>query len=301
MVHIREIIHKQMQLYLSNWHYALLYTLILAVLPYTSWLAVSGISLLTLRRGLRCGAFILLPVAVVYYALVLKSLTHMGAFLNTCVLFIPCFIGALVLRLTSTWQAVSGVFFLLIAIIALAVQVFAPDFVVNQYMYLEDILQKSQSDAAIIKILADLSTTDKSVVASYAFGLQLLSIFLSAFISLIFARSMQSRIYNFGGFTREALGFRACKIAIFILFLLFLGAAKQNMLAMMLLPAVIIYFLLAGLSICASTISKKSSKLMFVVFVPIALMPVISVPFYSFLGLFDSLFSLRFYFFKRRS
>lgn len=301
MSHARDLINKQLQLYMSNWQYALLYTLIFAMLPFTSWLAVVGISLLTLRRGLKIGGLVLFPVAFVFYAVSLKSLSYFGALINTVVLFIPCFIGALVLRITSTWQAVIGIFFFLIAIIALLVQMFAPGFVISQYAYLESMIQQSQADVAIIRLFADLSSIDKSIVASYAFGLQLLSVFMSAFIALMFARALQSKMYNVGGFKKEALSFRAHKIAIFILFALVLGANKQNLIAMMLLPAAFIYFLVAGVSICAGIVNNKKPKLMFILLVPIIILPVVGVPFYSFLGLFDSLFSLRFYTFKRRN
>ncbi len=301
MARARNLISKQLHLYMSNWQYALLYTLILAVLPFTSWLAVVGISLLTLRRGLQQGAVVLVPIAFVSYALALKSLSPIGALVSTCVLFLPCFLGALVLRITSAWQAVAAAFFLCIAVCALLVQTLAPDFVISQYAYLESVLQQSQADSTIIKLISDLSSIDKSVVASYAFGLQLLSIFLSAFIALLFARALQSQMYNVGGFKKEALGFRASKVAIFILFILFLGINKQNMLAMMLLPVTFIYFVLSGISICAGIVSKKSPRLMFVVLVPVAILPVVGVPFYGFIGLFDSLFSLRFYAFKLRN
>lgn len=301
MAHARNLINKQMELYMSNWQYALLYTLILAVLPFTSWLAVVGIAFLTLRKGFKSGIVVLLPVSCVVYAVSLKSLSYFGAFINTVVLFLPCFIGALVLRVTSTWQAVTGIFFFLIAVCALMVQAFAPSFITSQYAYLESVVQQSQADAVIIKLFADLASIDKSIVASYVFGLQLLSIFMSAFIALMFARALQSKMFNVGGFKQEALSFRAHKVAIFILLALFLGVNKQNVVAMMLLPAVCIYFLLAGVSICAGIVNKKRPRLMFVLLIPILILPVVGVPFYSFLGLFDSLFSLRFYTLKRRN
>lgn len=300
MVRARDFLNKQVQLYMSNWQYALLYTLILTVFPYTSWMAVSGISLLTLRKGFKSGATVLFPVAFVSYALSLKSLSHWGSLINTLVLFAPSFIGALILRLTSTWQAVVAAFFLATAAGALLVQLLAPDFIIKQYAYLESILLDSQADATIIKLITDLSNIDKSIVASYAFGLQLLSISTSAMIALVLARALQSSLYNVGGFMREALNFRANKIAIFIMFVLFVGVNKQNTLAMILLPSVFMYFLLSGLSICAGVVNKKSSKLMLVTLLPIAILPVIGVPFYSFLGLFDSIFSLKFFAFKRR-
>jgi hypothetical protein len=301
MAQARDLINKQLQIYMSNWQYALMCTLILAVLPFTSWLAVVGISLLILRKGFKSGISVLLPVAFVFYAVSLKSLTYFGALINTVVLFLPCIIGAMVLRVTTTWQAVSGVFFFLIAIVALLVQIFAPDFVLSQYAYLESIVQQSQADTSVIKIFTDLSNLDKSIVASCAFGLQLLSIFMSAFIALLFARFLQSKMFNVGGFKKEALSFRANKVGLLILFALFLGANRQNIVAMMLLPAAFIYFLLAGVSICAGILNKKRPKFMFALLIPIVILPVVGVPFYSFLGLFDSLFSLRFYTFKRRN
>ena len=92
MVRVRELIQRQMHLYMSNWQYSLLYTLLLALIPYTSWLAVTGLSVLTLRKGMRNGALVLLPVAAVYYAIGLKSFSHGGALLNTLALFIPSFL-----------------------------------------------------------------------------------------------------------------------------------------------------------------------------------------------------------------
>lgn len=300
MASIREVMQKQKHRYMSNWQYSLVYTLLLAVIPHASWLAVIGVSLLTLRKGLQRGLLILLPVAVVYCALATKSLAYTGAVLNTVALFLPCFIGALVLRLTSTWHAVAGVFFILMAVIAVAVQKFAPDIIIAQFIYLQSILQSSQPDVAIVKMLQDLSATNQLVIASYVFGLQLLSIFLSACIALIFARAIQSRLYNVGGFKIEALSFRARKLAIFILLVLLIAVSRDNLVAMMLLPAVAVYFLLAGLSISASYVDKKSAKLLFLLFVPIVLLPLFSVPFYCCLGLFASLFSLRFCMLKPR-
>lgn len=295
MLRIREVMQKQMHLYMSNLQYSLMYTLLLAVIPHTSWLAVTGVSLLTLRKGVQRGLLTLLPVAVVYCALAMKSLSYLGALLNTVALFVPCFLGALLLRMTSTWQSVAGLFFILIASIAILIQNFAPDIVLAQFMYLQSILQSSQPDAVIVKVLQELSTSNQPVIASYVFGLQLLSVFLSASIALIFARAIQSRLYNVGGFKIEALGFRACKLSLLILLALLMVISRDNFIAMMLLPAVIMYFLLAGLSISATYVDKKNSKFLFLLFLPIVLLPLFSVPFYCCLGLFDSLFSLRFH------
>ena len=243
---------------------------------------------------------VLLPVAAVYYAIGLKSFSHGGALLNTLALFIPSFLGAIALRFTSTWHSVAGLFFLLTGIVSIVVHAFASDLITAQYLYLQDVLQNTQPDAAVVRVLQELSSANQAVVASYVFGLQLLSIFLSAGIVLLFARAIQSRMFNPGGFRSEALSFRAHKLALFILLALGVAISRQSLIAMMLLPEVLIYFLLAGLSISASFVDKKNSKFIFVLFVPLVLLPLFGVPFYSCLGLFDSLFSLRLYTFRPR-
>lgn len=295
MIKVREVMYKQLQLFMSNRQYALLVTLILSLLPYTAWLAIIIIAFITLRKGWKDGVILLLPIFSVYLGLSLKSLPAVSSIINACTLFLPCFIGALVLRYLMSWQAVVGVYFILIALIAILVHTFAPGFIISQYAYMEHLLRETQPESPMMRLVSEFSNVNQMVVASYVFGVQVLSVFTSALLSLIVARALQSRLYNAGGFRQEVLSFRANRLGVLILLILLAASIFGNVLAMILLPALFIYFLLAGLSFCAHALNNKDSRLLILLVIPLILVPIIIVPFYSLLGFFDSLFNLRLY------
>ena len=61
-------LQKQGKFLLENKQYAILYASLLAILPYTVWLSVAIIALITLRKGWRdglvvCGAGLLISFA----------------------------------------------------------------------------------------------------------------------------------------------------------------------------------------------------------------------------------------------
>lgn len=295
MFRIGEKLQKQLQQLLEHRYYPFLCALLLAFLPRTAWLSVVIVAFVTLRKGWRDGAFLLVPVATAYFSFSLISMSFVGSLINMLVLFVPCYIAAGVLRVTVTWQAVVSVFFLLISFVSILTQLFAPDFIITQYLYLENFLKETQTDASITKLLSEAANINQAVIASYAFGLQILSISLSAILALMTARAIQSRLYNAGGFKNEMLSFRANKVGLIVLLFLFIAVIQQNLIAMMLLPAVVIYFLLVGLSVSANFLDKRNGRLLFLLFIPLILVPFVTVPFYSTLGLFNSLFNLRLY------
>jgi len=301
MTRFKGFVQRQAQLLLDNKQYALLYALILALFPYTAWLSTVIVALITLRKGWREGFTLLLPVVAVHCGYSLLSVSTAVALINTFTLFVPCYMAACVLRYTASWQAVVGVFFLLISVSALLIQWFAPEFVMAQYLYLQTILKEAQSGSLVANLLSDTSGINQTMLASYAFGMQMLTLVFSAMTSLMMARSMQSRLFNPGGFRQEVLTFRANKIGLVILASLFAAALQQNMVAMMVLPAPIMYFLLAGLSLSANALMKKNSRFVVVLLiVPLIAVPFVMVLIYSMLGLLDSLFNLRVYTFKPR-
>lgn len=300
MTRFKGFMQKQAQMLLVNKQHALMYALVLALFPYTAWMSIVIIALITLRKGWREGAVLLLPVVTVHLGCSLVSVPVIAAVINTLTLFIPCYLAACVLRLTTSWQAVIGVFFLLISLAALCIQWFAPEFVMAQYLYLQTMLKEAQSDSVVSSLL-DTTGINQTMLASYAFGIQMLTIVFSAMTALMMARSMQSRLYNPGGFKQEILTFRANKIGMLILAFMLSAALQRNVVAMMILPAPVLYFMLAGLSLSANALIKKNSRLVFLLLVvPLILLPFVMVLVYCMLGLLDSLFNLRVYTFKPR-
>lgn len=301
MIQLKGLFQKQIQLLLSNKQYALMYALMFALFPYTVWLSVVIIALITLRKGFGNGALVLLPVITLHLGYSLVSISVIPAVINTLTLFVPCYIAACALRLTTSWQAVAAVFFIIISLCAILVQTFAPQFVMAQYLYLQTILKETQSDSTVSRLLSDSTGMNQTILASYAFGIQMLSIIFSALSALFMARSIQSRLYKPGGFKIEMQTFRAHKISLLITAILFTTALQNNVVAMMVLPASVLYFLLAGLSFSMNALVHKNSRLVFIILVmPLIFIPFIMVPVYGMLGLLDSLFNLRIYTFKTR-
>ncbi len=293
MKRIQAFWQKQVQMMLSQRHTAIGYALAFAPLSYTSWLSTVIILLVTLRRGWLEGGIVLGPVLMVHMGVSTATLPFFAAFMNTLLLFVPCYSAACVLRLTVSWQGVAGFLFLFASLAVLAVQIWLPELVVAQYQYVLEILKLSHQ-TAISQMLQETSHINQQVMASFAFGVQLLSMVFSSMLSLMMARSMQSRLFNPGGFRQELLAFRATKVSLLIALLLSVAVMKYNPVAMMLLPLVFFYFMLAGLSLSANTLVRKNARLIVVVLVaPLFVLPFVMVPFYGMLGFLDGLFNLR--------
>jgi hypothetical protein len=285
--------HSSIELILSKRQYIILCALLLAAVPFTTQLAVAFVAFITLRKGPSEGAVALIAAITVQFGMLHTSMASITfCLVNALALYVPCYVAAYVLRSTMSWQSVAGVLFVLVSFGVILVQMIAPELVLEQYLYLETIIKETQSDVLIAKIFNDLSGTNKTIIASYAFGMQVLSMLVSSITSLMVARALQSRLYNAGGFKKEVLGFRVNTVGILILIVLIFAVYLQNLIAITLMPMFFLYFLLAGLSVSASTLNKKNAKFTLIPLVPLIVAPVATVPFYCILGLFYSLFNL---------
>ncbi len=301
MARIQGFIQKQADLLVTQKSRALVYALVFALFPYTAWLAVIVIALITLRKGCLEGAVLLLPTMLVHLGVSLVFAATMVPIVNTLTLFLPCYFAACALRVTTSWQAACAVLFLQISLVVLCVQWMIPDFVMTQFVYLKTILEQTQSEGALSGLMHDNPALSDDMLAGYAFGIQMLSVVFSALSGLMFARSIQSRLYHPDGFRQEVLSFRAKKIMVILLVVLFFSALQKNMVAMMMLPSLVMYFLLSGLSLSANIFYKKNSRVILVLLLaPLMLLPFVMVPLYGVLGLVDSLFNLRVSTFKFR-
>lgn len=293
MKRIQAFWHRQEQLILSQRYVAISYALAFSCLPFTSWLSVVIVALITLRKGCLEGMMLLLPVVVLHCVYSIATLPFAAAVLNTLILFVPCYLAAGVLRFTASWQAVACFFFLCVSLSVILIQFFVPELVIAQYQYVLEILKVSHH-GAVSQMLNETSNVSQQSLASYTFGVQLLSVVFSTMLSLVVARSMQSRLFNPGGFRQELMLFSATRFSLAIVLILCLAALKDNLVAMMLLPLVIFYFLLAGLSLSAKVLAQKNARLVFFVLIaPLLVLPFVMVPLYGAIGLLDGLFNFK--------
>ena len=208
----------------------------------------------------------------------------------------PGYLAACVLRLTVSWRAVAGLFFLQVLVAVLLLHLFVPEFIMAQYVYLQSVLREVQTDNALLAFINDKTVSNQLVLASYFLGLQAVGVVFSASLSLACARFIQSQFFYPGGFRQEMLNFRGDKIGLLLLIILFIATSQQNVLAMSLLPMLIFYFLLAGLSLIFNIFAKqKPLRTLILLVATIVLMPFVMLPVYVIFGSLDSLFNFRLY------
>lgn len=295
MTHVNGLLGKQGKKVLENNRYALLCAVCFAIFPYTTWLSLAMIALVTLKKGWHDGALLLMPVATAYFGVLLIQQPTVVAIINTGLTFLPVFLAACVLGWSVSWRAVAGLFALLAAITGIMVQTMVPDFVINQYQYLMAAIQQARPDvlADVFKSATQLNSIS---LANYFFGFQLISVVVSALLPLALARSVQAKLYNPNGFRGELLALRGNKLGLFCLCLLFGMACQQQLIAMNLLPLFVFYFLLAGLSLCFNLLlEKKIRGRLLLLLVPLFILPLVMLPIYVMIGSLDSLFNLRVY------
>lgn len=296
MSFISQFIHNQYKSILANYWHALMCAVVLILTPYTTWLSLAVIGLVTLRRGWKDGGLLLLPVLIAHIALSLMSLTFWPAIINTALIFLPCFIAAVVLRYTTSWQMVAGVFLVEMMIAAFCLQIMMPDFITAQYVYLKDALSTLHANSALMSYINNEQAFNQTMIANYLLGLQMMAVMMSSVMSLMMSRFIQAKLYYPEGFKQEMLSFRGHKIALFLLAICLLMASQKNVLAMNLLPAMVIYFLFAGLSLSLQLLAKKKLFGLFVILItPLIFLPFITLPVYVILGALDSLINFRLY------
>jgi hypothetical protein len=290
------VIRKQGNLLLENNRHAMLHAVALSLLPYTAWLSVTIIALITLRKGWQQGSTILAPVILANFALSLVSTTAVIALVNALLIFVPCYLAAVVLRKTTSWRAVAGLFFLQVMVVVLLLQTFMPDYIMAQYLYLQTVFREVQTDSTLLAFINDKTGLNQMILANYLLGLQAVGVVFSAVLSLMLARSVQSSLFYPDGFKREMLLFRGDKIGLILMVILLVAASQHSMLAISLVPMLVFYFLLAGLSLSFNIFAKQKLRYSIVLLVAtLFLLPFVMLPVYVIFGSLDSLFNFRLY------
>ncbi|PWY55333.1 hypothetical protein DGG96_12725 [Legionella qingyii] len=283
---------KQCKVMLESKQQSIVFAAIFSVLPFASWLSVALVCLVTLRKGARSGFDILLPALVIHSVPLMMLIPLSGALINTLIAYLPCYFAALSLRNTEKWQVAAGVFFILAFLGCLLIQLLAPGFIVEQFRLFKLILTQYQD-------LVDptLNGINSVILAQLFFGIQILSVIVSATISLMFARAIQARLFLPGGFRNELMLFRSGRLS----FLVFMGVSLATFyeipLALNVLPIMLCYFLASGFGLVYFIFSQKRQVKVFILLMLLILVkPTFVLCTYIILGLLDSLVNFRSYF-----
>lgn len=295
MIHVNGFIRQQVMKLLENNRYAMLVTVFLSLLPYSTWLSLALIAIVTLRKGWRDGALLMMPVMTAFLASSLYSMPTIPAVINTLLTFIPCYVASCLLGITASWRVVAGFFFLLVALSSILLQAFLPEFIMTQYQFVSAAIKEIHPDT-LSSFINDTSGLKQLVLANYLFGLQLLGVVFAALLPIAIARSVQSSLFYPEGFKLEMRTLRGNKLALSMLVIMLIAANQNKVIAMNILPLLVFYFLLAGLSLCSHVLAKKKMRSApFLLGLPIFFLPFVMIPVYVILGSLDSLINLRLY------
>ncbi|MDI9819440.1 MULTISPECIES: hypothetical protein [unclassified Legionella] len=287
---------KQGHFLLENDLYAWASIAILALIPFATWLSAAIVALITLRKGMSSGfpALAIGIVTLLGLSLVFSSLS--GGIVPAVMAFLPCYLAASVLRVSANWRLAVSFIVVQALVGILLVHWLAPEFIAGQYQLIQNILKELERDGSIAGLFNNQETMDPMVIANYMLGLQVVSIALSAIISLMLARSVQARLFYPGGYRQEMLAFRASVWGVVFLIITALGAYQGNPLAISCLPILVVYYLGAGLSLGFNILTKgKGLGALVLLLTPLILLPFVMMPIYAILGALDSLFNFRVY------
>jgi hypothetical protein len=231
---------------------AIIAGLLFTIVPLFGWVSNVVVSLVSLRKGAKEGAIVLLWV--VLPAVVVASLGNRLAILYGIIggsLF--TYVLALVLRRTQSWKSVltAGLWLGLSAILLVHLWIPHIDGVWIKQFDRYAVLLKNQFNIVI-------NTTHLESFTKFATGFQVAFISLSVLINLILARGLQSMLYNPGQLRPELKAVRLSlwDVLIFLVIglLSFLGVAM----AQDALPVIGLIFLLAGLSVFHAVMGLKN-------------------------------------------
>lgn len=297
MARLGEFLGKQGRFLLENDQLALLYIAVLALIPFAAWLSAAIIALITLRKGWEEGFKGLVVAIMALLVLSLMSTSFSAAVITAVITFLPCYLTAGVLHSTTSWKTAGFFIVLQTLLIIVLVHWLVPEFINNQYQYVQAILKELEregSDTSVTSLLSNNEAVNKVVIANYLLGVQAVSVLLSALASILLARSVQSRLFYPGAFKQEMVSFRAYGLGVILLCAAIMGAHQHIPLAISCLPVLAIYYVFAGLSLSFNVLAKgKGIGTLLLLLVPLILLPFVMLPVYVIFGALDSLFNFR--------
>lgn len=269
---------------------AVIVGLLFTILPLFGWVSNVIVSLVTLRKGAKEGAIVLLWI--ILPAVVVASLGNrliilygiIGGSLFTYVL-------ALVLRQTQSWKAVLTASLLIGLLAVLLVHAWISNITevwINQFGHYA-LMVKNQFNVVV-------DTARLQFFAKFATGFQVVFITLSGLINLILARGFQSMLYNPGQLRPELKTVRLSLWEVLILLVIGLLSFLGIVMAQDAISVVGLIFILAGLSVvhALADLRNVANKWIFLFYVLLVFFfPYVAAALVIF-AVIDSVFNLRY-------
>lgn len=276
--------------------YAIFLITLLAIIPFTPWLGSVLIGFITLRKGAKY-SFSVLVSAILAFAIKKTYVVPIEVgLLKGFLVFLPCYLLAQVLRTTSDWQRVAKGAFALVFLMSLSIKLFLPESSQAIFAIFKSVVHDVQPQSPLDDWLQGSSSQEHQFLADYLIGLQLLMVTFGGLTALMFARSIQGRLFYRGGFQKEMRNFKGEKQILFLLGFIAALAVMGNTVAMNMIPVLLLYFILAGVSLVYHAMARKKPFNRFLLLlIPVFIIPYVILPLYLLFGTLDSLFNFRVY------
>jgi len=295
-----DFLAQQTKAILASKQQAVLFAIILALLPFTAWLSVALMALVTLRKGPQQGFEVMFPAALLHMLPFLLFVSVPSAIVSSLVTYLPCYLAAVSLHRKASWQNVCAWFLLQACVAALIVQCFIPGFIGQQFAVLQTIMADYPGYKQWIS--GGAARLETSYWPQLFFGFQMIGLGFSALLSLLCARAMQAKLFNPGGFKQEALAFRSARPALLVLITTTIAGYYGIPLALNILPLVLGYFLVSGFGLVYCVMAGKRQISVFVLLLILLLLkPSLVLLIYVICGSLDSVFNFRIYLSERVS
>lgn len=277
---------------LNNRTQAIFFAVIFSFLPYLLWLSLAVIALIVLRKGSYEGLLVMILPFLVHLTKLTLIAPYPLVLIDLLLRFGLPFIGACLLRQFIDWGIVISTFISILSCLTIILFWYLPDFQTIQLKLMKIVLAELQS-----KYFIEFSYGNKQfiqLVMKTLLGCQAVYLLGLSLLSLVFARIVQSILYNRGGFLVEVRQLKAHWFWVFFLVMILVQSTfEDSIIASNLIPMIGFYFILTGFSFLQcqmDSLSKKECSLLNVVAIltfPISLIPLI------FIGVLDSLFNFR--------
>lgn len=239
--------------------------LLFMFIPFLGWVADVIMAFVTLRKGIKEGAFVLLWIALPSVILGFMGYPQFWLY-DLLGISVVTFLLAATLRYYSSWAMVLQVAMLLGIAAVFIAHLFIPNL---EEIWAKEFATYLQTLKQQTTFSFDLQSMQKNgqVLLKLATGLQVGFLLIADIVNLVFARWLQSLLYNPGGIQQELKSVRlevvATAIFGFVAVLSFFGWAP----AIDSVPVIMLMFMLAGLSLVhGMLVATKKTKVWLVVF-----------------------------------
>src|SRR3990167_1588930 len=282
---------KQGQLLLNKENYAYILVILFSGLPFLSWIALTIIALVTLRKGYEEGLKTLgigvFTALITYY---IVSANHTFAFSKVLFTFIPIYLSAVILRATAKWRDVIIAMLCLASLVIIYLFYFPPGIIFKIYDLLLVVLKENKDTALQYKAWL----TNKNETMAYILGIQALVFVLSNFSVLMLARAIQAKLFYPQGFKHEMLNIRANPLALALVSCMFIGFYFKNAIFISLLPIWLAYFCGSGISILIYIFATDRALVVFLLLlILLSFLPIFMLALLASIGALDCLINFR--------